>query len=91
MGKYFQSRILDSETIGLYYLVQLKYKGITFLFFLPNSALPFLREISLFSHDKNLLMKVKEETENVSLKPNTQKTKIMASSAISSQQIDGTQ
>lgn len=50
MGKYFQSRILDSETIGLYYLVQLKYKGITFLFFLPNSALPFLREISLFSH-----------------------------------------
>ena len=34
-------------------------------------------------------MKVKEETENVSLKPNTQKTKIMASSAITSWQIDG--
>lgn len=50
MGKCFQSRILDSETIGLYYLVQLKYKGITFLFFLPNSALPFLREMSLFPH-----------------------------------------
>ena len=36
-------------------------------------------------------MKVKEETENISLKLNTQKTKIMASSPISSRQIDGTQ
>ena len=39
---------------------------------------------------KILLMKVKEESENVSLKLNTQKTKIMASSPISSRQIDGT-
>ena len=37
---------------------------------------------------KSLLMKVKEESEKVGLKLNIQKTKIMASSPISSQQID---
>ena len=38
---------------------------------------------------KSLLMKVKEESEKVSLKLNSQKTKIMASSPITSWQIDG--
>ena len=38
---------------------------------------------------KSLLMKVKEESENVDLKLNVQKTKIMASGPISSWQIDG--
>ena len=38
---------------------------------------------------KNLLMKVKEESEKVDLKLNIQKTKIMASSLITSWQIDG--
>ena len=38
---------------------------------------------------KSLLMKVKEESENVSLKLNIQKTKIMASSHITSWEIDG--
>ena len=38
---------------------------------------------------KSLLMKVKEESENVALKLNIQKTKIMASSCITSWQIDG--
>ena len=38
---------------------------------------------------KSLLMKVKEENEEVSLKLNIQKTKIMASSPITSWQIDG--
>ena len=38
---------------------------------------------------KSLLMKVKEETENVRLKLNIQKTNIMASSPITSWQIDG--
>ena len=38
---------------------------------------------------KNLLMKVKEESENVGLKLNIQKMKIMASSPITSWQIDG--
>ena len=38
---------------------------------------------------QSLLMKVKEESEKVGLKLNIQKTKIMASSLITSQQIDG--
>ena len=38
---------------------------------------------------KSLLMKVKEESENVGLKLNLQKTKIMASGPITSWQIDG--
>ena len=38
---------------------------------------------------KSLLMKVKQESEKVGLKLNIQKTKIMASSPITSWQIDG--
>ena len=38
---------------------------------------------------KSLLMKVKEKSEKVGLKLNIQKTKIMASSPITSWQIDG--
>ena len=38
---------------------------------------------------KSLLMKVKEESEKVGLKLSIQKTKIMASGSITSQQIDG--
>ena len=38
---------------------------------------------------KSLLMKVKEESEKAGLKLNIQKSKIMASSPITSQQIDG--
>ena len=38
---------------------------------------------------KSLLMKVKEENEKVGLKLNIQKTQIMASSTITSWQIDG--
>ena len=38
---------------------------------------------------KSLLMKLKEESENVALKLNIQKTKIMASDLITSWQIDG--
>ena len=38
---------------------------------------------------KSLLMKAKEESENVGLKLNIQKTKIMASGPITSWQIDG--
>ena len=39
---------------------------------------------------RSLLMKMKEESEKVGLKLNIQKTKIMASSPITSWQIDGT-
>ena len=38
---------------------------------------------------KSLLMKVKDKSEKVGLKPNIQKTKIMASGPITSWQIDG--
>ena len=38
---------------------------------------------------KSLLMKVKEESEKVALKLNIQKTKIMASSPITSREIHG--
>ena len=38
---------------------------------------------------KNLLMKVKEESENVGLKLNIQETKVMASSPITPWQIKG--
>ena len=40
---------------------------------------------------KSFLMKVKEESEKVGLKPNIQKTKIMASGPITSWQMDGEQ
>ena len=40
---------------------------------------------------KSLLMKVKEESKRVGLKLNIQKTKIMASSPITSWEIDGKQ
>ena len=43
----------------------------------------------LWQELKNLLMKVKEESEKVGFKLNIQKTKIMASSPITSWQIDG--
>ena len=53
-----------------------------------------LGEISITSDvqmtpPKSLLMKVKEESEKVGLKLNIQKTKTMASSPITSWQIDG--
>ena len=38
---------------------------------------------------KSLLMKVKKESEKLGLKPNIQKTKIMASGPITSWRIDG--
>ena len=38
---------------------------------------------------KSLLMRVKEESQKADLKPNIQKTKIMASGPISSWQIEG--
>ena len=61
-----------------------------------------LGEISITSDDttlmaeskeelKNLLMKVKEDSEKAGVKLNIQKTKIMASSLITSWQIDGKQ
>ena len=50
-------------------------------------TLPVMAESE--EEQKSLLMKVKEESENVGLKLNIRKTKIMASSPITSWQIDG--
>ena len=57
------------------------------------SNLRYADEITLMAESeeelKSLLMKVKEESEKVGLKLNIQKTKIMASSPITSWEIDG--
>ena len=56
--------------------------------------LRFADDTSLMAESEelmSLLMKVKEESEKVGLKLNIQKTKIMASSPITSWQIDGKQ
>ena len=55
--------------------------------------LRYADEITLMAESKeelkNLLIKMKEESENVGLKLNIQKTRIMASGPITSWQIDG--
>ena len=57
------------------------------------NSLRYADDITLMTESeeelKSLLMKVKEESENVGLKLNVQKTKIMASGPITSWQIDG--
>ena len=57
-----------------------------------SNNLRFADDTTLMSESeelKSLLMKVKEESEKAGLKFNIQKTKIMASSPITSWQIDG--
>ena len=58
-----------------------------------NYNLRYADDITLMAESeeelKSLLMKVKEESEKVGLKLNIQKTRIMASSSITSWQIDG--
>ena len=57
------------------------------------SKLRYVDDTTLTAESKkelmSLLMKVKEKSENVGLKLNIQKTKIMASCSITSWQIDG--
>ena len=56
------------------------------------NSLSFADDTTLMAENeelKSLLMKVKEESKKTSIKLNTQKTKIMASSPITSWQIDG--
>ena len=56
----------------------------------PYQVFDYVRESSLLTFKrKNLLMKVKEESEKAGLKLNIQKTNIMASSPITSWQTDG--
>ena len=56
------------------------------------NSLSFADDTTLMAENeelKSLLMKVKEESKKTSIKLNTQKTKIMASSPITPRQIDG--
>ena len=54
---------------------------------LPGDDTTFMAESE--EEPRNLLMKLKEESEKVGLKLNIQKTKIMASGPITSWQLDG--
>ena len=65
--------------------IKIARRNINNLIYIDNTTLMAESEEEL----KRLLLKVQEESENVSLKPNIQKTKIMASGPITSQQIDG--
>ena len=65
--------------------IKIARKNISNLRYADNTTLMAESEEEL----KSLLMKVKEESEKVGLKLNVQKTKIMASSPITSWEIDG--
>ena len=54
-----------------------------------TNNLRYADDTTLIEKVKSLLMKVKEESENVGLKLNIQKTKVMASGPITSWQMDG--
>ena len=68
-------------------LVKIARRNINYLRYADDTTLMAESEEEL----KSLLMKVKEESEEVGLKLNIQKTKIMASDPITSWQIDGKQ
>ena len=72
---------LDEAQAG----IKIAGRNINNLRYLDNTTLMVETEEEL----KSLLMKVKEESEKVGLKLNIQKTKIMASSPITSWEIDG--
>ena len=72
---------LDEAQIG----IKIAGRNINNLRYADNTTLMAESEEEL----KNLLMKVKEESEKVGLKLNIQNTKIMASGPITSWQIDG--
>ena len=65
--------------------IKIAWRNISNLRYADDTTLMAEREEEL----KSLLMKVKEESEKVGFKLNIQKTKIMASSPITSWQIDG--
>ena len=72
---------LEEAQVG----IKIAWRNINNLKYADDSTLMVESEEEL----KSLLMKVKEESEKVGLKLNIQKTKIMASSPISSWKIDG--
>ena len=70
---------------GMNHKLKSRLTGINNLRYVDNTTLMAEKEEEL----KSLLMSVKEESEKAGLKLNIQKSKIMASSPITSQQIDG--
>ena len=76
-----QNAVLDEEQAG----IKIARRNINNLRYKDNNTLMTEGKEEL----KSLLMKVKEESEKVVLKLNMQKTMIMASSPITSWQIDG--
>ena len=76
-----QNARLDEAQVG----IKIARRNINNLRYADNTTLMGESEEEL----KSLLMKVKEESEKAGLKLNIQKTKIMASSPITSWQIDG--
>ena len=78
----FQARVLEWGVIAFSKIAR---RNINNLRYADDTSLMEESEEEL----KSLLMKVKEESEKVGLKLNIQKTKIMASSPITSWQIDG--
>ena len=75
----------DRKTQGSYYVLGVAHGGA------PGShvACFLLKPHNYLKELKSLLMKVREESEKAGLKCNIQKTKIVASSSITSWQIDG--
>ena len=76
------ARLGESQT-----KIKIARRNINNLIYADDTTLMAEREVGL----KILLMKVKEKSEKADLKLNIQKTKIMASSPITSRQIDGKQ
>ena len=76
-----RNAVLDEAQAG----IKISGRNINNLRFADDTTLMAESEEEL----KSLLMKVKEESEKVGLKLNIQKTKIVASGAITSWQIDG--
>ena len=72
---------LDEAQVG----IKIAERNTKYLIYADDTTLMAESEEEL----KNLLMKLKEESEKVGLKLNIQKTKIMASGSITSWQIDG--
>ena len=72
---------LDEAQVG----IKIAWRNINNLSYADDTTLMAESEEEL----RSLLMKVKEESENIGLKLNIQNTKIMASGPITSQQIDG--
>ena len=86
-GKYFLNVLRRITTILLLNFVYFDLETNIHFYQNKNSRWALAAEIE--EELKSLLMKVKEESEKAGLKLNIQKTKIMASSPITSWQIDG--